>query len=45
MITLCVISASIPAKLQPITYDPVNHNYIAIGDKAGNAFSDGKKLK
>lgn len=34
-----------PAKLQPITYDPVNHNYIAIGDKAGNAFSDGKKLK
>lgn len=34
-----------PAKLQPITYDPVNHNYIVLGEKAGNAFADGEKLK
>lgn len=33
------------AKLRPITYDPVNHNYIELGAKAGNAFSDGKQLK
>lgn len=32
-------------KLKPITYDPCNHDYIALGEKAGNAFSDGKKLK
>lgn len=34
-----------PAKLQPITYDPVNHNYLTLGEKVGKAFSDGKKLK
>lgn len=34
-----------PKKLQPITYDPVNHDYITLGAKAGNAFADGKKLK
>ena len=33
------------AKLRPITYDPVNHHYVELGAKAGNAFSDGKKLK
>lgn len=33
-----------PAKLNPITYDPVNHVYLTLGAKAGNAFSDGKKL-
>lgn len=33
-----------PAKLQPITYDPVNHDYLALGLKVGNAFEDGKKL-
>ena len=32
-------------KLRPITYDPINHYYIALGEVAGNAFSDGKKLK
>lgn len=32
-------------KLRPITYDPINHHYIALGEVAGNAFSDGKKLK
>ena len=34
-----------PAKLRPITYDPVNHDYLVLGEKAGNAFSDGLKLK
>lgn len=31
-------------KLKPITYDPVSHKYITLGNIAGNAFSDGKKL-
>lgn len=34
-----------PAKLNPITYDPVNHTYLTLGEKVGNAFSDGKKIK
>ena len=34
-----------PAKLEAITYDPVHHSYIKLGEKVGNAFSDGKKLK
>ena len=33
------------AKLRPLTYDPVNHHYVELGAKVGNAFSDGKKLK
>lgn len=33
------------AKLRPITYDPINHHYIELGAKVGDAFSDGKKLK
>lgn len=32
-------------KLRPITYDPIGHHYIELGDIVGNAFSDGKKLK
>lgn len=32
-------------KFRPITYDPVNHTYVALGDTVGRAFSDGKKLK
>ena len=32
-------------KLRPITYDPINHHYIALGEVVGNAFSDGKRLK
>jgi flavin reductase (DIM6/NTAB) family NADH-FMN oxidoreductase RutF len=28
-----------------ITYDPVHHGYIQLGERVGNAFSDGKKLK
>lgn len=34
-----------PAKLRPITYDPVNHDYRVLGEKVGKAFSDGLKLK
>ena len=33
-----------PAKLEPITYDPENHNYIKLGEVVGKAFSDGKSL-
>ncbi len=33
-----------PSKLNPITYDPVNHKYLKLGEIAGNAFSDGKAL-
>ena len=32
-------------KMGLITYEPVGHSYVALGDKVGNAFSDGKKLK
>lgn len=32
-------------KFRPITYDSANHNYIALGEIVGHAFSDGKKLK
>jgi len=31
--------------LQPITYDPMNHHYLVLGEKAGNAFRDGLALK
>ena len=34
-----------PAKLQPITYDPVNHHYLVLGQKVGQAFHDGAALK
>ena len=34
-----------PKKLKPITYDPVNHTYIGLGETVGNAFKDGLKLK
>lgn len=32
-------------KLQPITYDGMNHNYNVIGAVVGKAFADGAKLK
>jgi len=32
-------------KLAPISYDGVTHTYWGIGEKVGQAFSDGKKLK
>lgn len=34
-----------PAKLKPITFDPMNNDYLILGDKVGNAFEDGIKLK
>lgn len=34
-----------PAKLEPITFDPVNNAYLKLGEKVGNAFQDGRKLK
>ena len=34
-----------PAKLEPIVFDPVNNVYLKLGEKAGNAFQDGMKLK
>lgn len=33
-----------PAKLEPITYDSVNHVYRKLGEVVGKAFEDGKKL-
>ena len=33
------------AKLQPITYDPMNHHYLVLGEKVGQAFHDGLALK
>ena len=32
-------------KLQPITFDPVHHSYLALGEKVGQAFHDGLTLK
>ena len=32
-------------KLQPITYDPMNHHYLVLGEKVGQAFHDGLALK
>ena len=33
------------AKFEPIVFDPVNHAYLKLGDKVGDAFRDGLKLK
>lgn len=33
------------SKFTPITFDPVHHKYIALGDAVGQAFSDGNKIK
>ena len=32
-------------KFKPITYEPVNHGYYVVGEKVGQAFSDGNALK
>ena len=32
-------------KMNLITYEPVSHSYVALGEMVGNAFSEGKKLK
>ena len=33
------------SKLRPITYDPMNHHYLVLGEKVGQAFHDGLTLK
>lgn len=33
------------AKLRAITFDPVHNAYLVLGEKVGNAFSDGNALK
>ena len=32
-------------KMHLITYEPVHHGYLVMGERVGNAFSDGKTLK
>ena len=32
-------------KFRPITYDSAGHGYYTLGERVGNAFSDGKKLQ
>ena len=34
-----------PLKLRPITYDSANHAYHVLGEKIGQAFSDGLRIK
>ena len=34
-----------PAKLRPITFDPMNNTYIGLGKVIGKAFGDGLQLK
>ena len=34
-----------PDKLRPITFDPIHNAYRILGEKVGNAFRDGAKLK
>lgn len=34
-----------PAKLKAISFDAVNNAYLVVGEKVGNAFRDGLKLK
>ena len=34
-----------PSKLRPITFDPMNNAYLVLGERVGNAFQDGLKLR
>lgn len=34
-----------PAKLRPITFDPMNNRYLVLGEAVGYAFRDGLALK
>jgi flavin reductase (DIM6/NTAB) family NADH-FMN oxidoreductase RutF len=34
-----------PAKLKPITFDPMNNAYLVLGEKVGNAFKDGTAMR
>ena len=33
------------SKVSPVIFDPFNNDYLEVGKKVGNAFSDGKRLK
>ncbi len=33
------------AKFRPIAFDTLNKSYVVLGEKVGNAFSDGKEIK
>lgn len=33
------------SKFSPICYDPANSGYIKLGDRVGDAFKDGNKIK
>ena len=52
VVNVCVDEAYLDAdgkvdvqKLQPITFDPVHHHYLTLGEKVGQAFHDGLTLK
>ncbi len=34
-----------PAKLRPVSFDPIHNAYLEVGGKVGNAFRDGLRLK
>ena len=34
-----------PAKLRPITFDPMNYDYLVLGESVGRAFHDGAVLR
>ena len=34
-----------PAKLRPITFDPMNNTYVVLGETVGQAFKDGVNLR
>ena len=34
-----------PAKLRPITFDPMNNTYVVLGEAVGHAFRDGAALR
>lgn len=34
-----------PAKLRPITFDPMNNDYLVLGEKVGEAFGEGLKIQ
>ena len=33
------------SKISPVIFDPFNNIYLKVGEKVGNAFSDGRRLK
>lgn len=34
-----------PGKFSPVSFDPVNNGYLVLGERIGNAFSDGAKIE